>query len=329
MTQNNFNVLQEQESLGNNYIAKHDIITRADLDELEKVSKLDEYFDLPRLAYKCNRMDVLYYLHIVLEMKMDKIYLSKIQKKRIDNIAATYKYRSKRKTFIPPNNILELRKMFDDGTIGLDDITETLYRSNEMECRLYFSYKRRRGEVKVHYHDNVPKIWEKMGIVCFADVHGRMDEFKIPDAKILIFAGDLCTRGNFEETKKFLMWFANLPHQHKIIVPGNHDYFLEDIDYDPKKVRNYPFLKSDKFKKVHVLVGKGVEIDGIKIFGHPCIPYRSMARSNAFAICRRDMSKMVNIPTDPDILVTHFPAWGIGDGNTALTCDKTVDSGDL
>jgi 3',5'-cyclic AMP phosphodiesterase CpdA len=49
----------------------------------------------------------------------------------------------------------------------------------------------------------------------------------IPDGDVIIHAGDFTEAGTKAETLNFLSWFKSLPHPHKILVAGNHDFYLE------------------------------------------------------------------------------------------------------
>ena len=65
-----------------------------------------------------------------------------------------------------------------------------------------------------------------MRFVCISDTHGSED-FKIPDGDVLIHAGDFCNRGDLQDINAGLKWMGALSHGIKILVPGNHDVFVE------------------------------------------------------------------------------------------------------
>ena len=66
-----------------------------------------------------------------------------------------------------------------------------------------------------------------MKIICISDTHNRHAEIDIPIGEVIIHAGDFSASGTRSETRDFLKWFSALPHPHKILVAGNHDFYLE------------------------------------------------------------------------------------------------------
>jgi Icc-related predicted phosphoesterase len=112
--------------------------------------------------------------------------------------------------------------------------------------------------------------------------------------------------------RDFDAWLGELPHRYKIIVPGNHDYFLEEE-------RNRGAIMN-----AELLVGSGVEIAGVKIWGSPVMPlYRSAFGLSSAEDRRRHWAKILK---NLDILVTHGLPRGILDRETpqgpAEGCDE-------
>jgi len=129
----------------------------------------------------------------------------------------------------------------------------------------------------------------------------------IPDGDILIHAGDISASGGAEQIRKQIDWLASLPHKHKILVPGNHDWWFQDGKSANEKALFYCATKG-----VHCLVDRGVEIEGLKIWGAPWQPefYNwafNLPRGRALA------ERWALIPQDTQILVTHGPPYGILD----------------
>ncbi|HKJ49615.1 MAG TPA: metallophosphatase domain-containing protein [Christiangramia sp.] len=140
-----------------------------------------------------------------------------------------------------------------------------------------------------------------MRLICLADTHNLHHEIPIPDGDVLIHAGDCTDGGTRNETENFLEWFSSQPHKHKILVPGNHDFYFE---------------KNENLKKVpddiHLLIDSGLEIEKIKIWGSPVTPGLNNWAFN------RERGKQIKkhwelIPIDTDILITHTPPFGILD----------------
>ncbi len=75
-----------------------------------------------------------------------------------------------------------------------------------------------------------------MRVLAISDTHGmHWRSEALPDADLLIHAGDFSMIGVKEEALDFIEWFTNLPHKHKVFICGNHDEALlrgnmNDID---------------------------------------------------------------------------------------------------
>jgi Icc-related predicted phosphoesterase len=141
-------------------------------------------------------------------------------------------------------------------------------------------------------------------IVCISDTHELHREVDVPGGDILIHAGDFTM---FSKSAVAILdfneWLGELPHRHKIVVPGNHEFFLEA---DPSKRR--------LLSNATVLIDESVEAMGLKIWGSPITPLYGGAFGRSSP---QDRSKLyASIPEDVDMLVTHGPPYGIRDGAT-------------
>lgn len=129
-------------------------------------------------------------------------------------------------------------------------------------------------------------------IFAFADTHGVHRSLCVPvDTDILICAGDAVEDdmkgGEYDD---FLDWFSSQPGRYKLFVPGNHELSF-DID-QADEIR--PLFE----QRGIILIEDAVEdFDGVVIG----------AISGNAHIADED------IPTDLDILVTHYPPLGILD----------------
>ena len=100
-----------------------------------------------------------------------------------------------------------------------------------------------------------------MRIVMFSDTHGHFD-IEIPDGDVLIFAGDLGRTGTILELAEFNKKLGDLPHKHKIVIAGNHDFmFDEHKDLSKNLLTNAVYLEHQSY-----------QIDDIKIFASPYHP---------------------------------------------------------
>lgn len=153
-----------------------------------------------------------------------------------------------------------------------------------------------------------------MKIALFSDTHGFHGHIRIPDADILIFAGDMTHCRTARDVSSFNRFLGGLPHQHKIVIGGNHDHQLAR---EPAKAK---LLLSDAV----YLLDELIVIAGITIYGSPWQPIFNDYACDAFALPRGKAlrEKWELIPRGVDILVTHTPPMGIldQDGPVAYGC---------
>lgn len=143
-----------------------------------------------------------------------------------------------------------------------------------------------------------------MRVVCISDTHRQHDRIFIPDSDVLIVAGDISNRGSLYEVELFHEFVNRLPHTHKILVAGNHDWAFQDA---PNHLV-VEALKAD----VTYLQDSGCEIDGIKFWGSPWQPEFFNWAFN-LPIGQALADKWALIPDDTDVLITHGPPHGILD----------------
>lgn len=140
-----------------------------------------------------------------------------------------------------------------------------------------------------------------MRIVCISDTHNLKPV--VPDGDVLIHAGDLTMTGGIAELVKAADWLASLPHKHKVIIAGNHDFCLQERI-------EARFLLSER--GLTYLCERGETVAGLSIYGSPWTPafgdWAFMAKRGAPM-----MEKWERIPHGLDVLVTHGPPYGILD----------------
>jgi predicted phosphodiesterase len=132
---------------------------------------------------------------------------------------------------------------------------------------------------------------------------------------VLVHAGDITMNGETDVVVDFIRWIAELPHKHKIVVPGNHDRCLDisQPKYDGGVVRMF-----DLARDVHYLVdaSRTLEVGNrkIKVYGAPWVP-----NLLGWAFWDRNQDKFEHAPRDIDVLVTHGPPLGIRDDDISDT----------
>ncbi len=143
----------------------------------------------------------------------------------------------------------------------------------------------------------------KVRIVAVADTHTFEDDLVVPEGDVFVHAGDLTRRGSLGQLAPVAEWIRRLPHRHKLVVAGNHDWcFVRE----PEEARA---LLGDG---VVYLEDSGTTIDGVRFWGSPWQPEFN---DWAFNLPRGAplAEKWALIPRDTDVLITHGPPLGFGD----------------
>ena len=155
-----------------------------------------------------------------------------------------------------------------------------------------------------------------MNIIASSDFHGNLPLIEKP-FELFLIAGDICpTRNHRVPFQKdwimttFVAWINSLPFEHEwskvILVPGNHDFFLERASHqalfeieDACRGR-LKILRHDLYEFEYP-VSDGT--DSLTIFG---TPYCSIFYNWAFMINDEALDKKFSqIPEGVDILVSH------------------------
>jgi Icc-related predicted phosphoesterase len=157
-----------------------------------------------------------------------------------------------------------------------------------------------------------------MKIVCISDTHRKHEKIEVPDGDVLVHAGDIgCEHGSTQLTV-FASWLSRQPHKHKVVIPGNHDFFIEKNQTLAREIMN----------DHHFLIDEGVDLGGRRIIKKPWQPWfydwaYNLPRGKA-------LEKVWSwIPDDTDVLITHGPPRNILDrvqiGCTHEGCDDLRD----
>lgn len=161
-----------------------------------------------------------------------------------------------------------------------------------------------------------------MRVVATSDLHGFLpDPLDIPEADLLIIAGDLCPDHPIGKRQRYGLDDNGASYQHEwldgefrrwldrviprvkqvIAVWGNHDFIGEPNRFGVEP----PELP------VQFLQDETVEIDGVRIHGTPWVPGLprwAFHGSEEFLKARAE-----SIPSDLDILISHGPPYGTAD----------------
>jgi len=139
-----------------------------------------------------------------------------------------------------------------------------------------------------------------MRIVLISDTHGLHRQLDLPDGDLLVHAGDFTLNSKPPSVvSDFNAWLASLPHLHKVVVPGNHEFILEEP-------RNRGAIAN-----AILLIDSGVEIEGLRIWGSPITPLYGGAFGKSNPEDRK--RHWAQIPEGLDILITHGPPFAMLD----------------
>lgn len=154
-------------------------------------------------------------------------------------------------------------------------------------------------------------------ILCASDTHGIADVGKLATsairrkADVLVFAGDIEPAYNAISPEGyfygvFMEAVRKLMHHciEVVVVPGNHDFFLNKMMTDDPKRR--------LIGNLHILVDRCETVCGLKFYGTPWVPFINGQWCWERADNRLD-EKFGLIPGGIDVLVCHTPPEGIGE----------------
>jgi predicted phosphodiesterase len=157
-----------------------------------------------------------------------------------------------------------------------------------------------------------------MRIVCLSDTHNRTDDLAVPDGDVLLHAGDLTSHGKPEEFARVARWLLQLPHAHKVVVAGNHDFLLQDRPQEARAllaaVPGLIYLEDEL-----------ATVAGLRIWGTPWQPW---FYDWAFNLPRNGdelAAVWARVPAGVDVLLSHSPAHGILDRTRrgdAVGCER-------
>jgi Icc-related predicted phosphoesterase len=147
-----------------------------------------------------------------------------------------------------------------------------------------------------------------MRIVATSDTHFPFDNSLIPDGDVFIHCGDLMYSGYPDEWYARVESLKALPHKHKLLVPGNHDFHIQ----------NYEGIARAELRRAGVkLLGMTTlltEIGGIKF---AAVPY--VTGLNGWAFNKEEdelttyLERLRINEVSPHIMMAHAPIYSVRD----------------
>jgi hypothetical protein len=122
-----------------------------------------------------------------------------------------------------------------------------------------------------------------VSVVCISDPHNTD---RAPHGDILVHSGDSTSSGTLGELQRALTWLRAQPHEHKIIIGGNHG-LRWDPKVWPRDMGEYSSCESLDWSGLTYLNGESItiEVSGrkLKVYGSPWTPQQGNRPSNTLA----------------------------------------------
>lgn len=150
-----------------------------------------------------------------------------------------------------------------------------------------------------------------MKICGISDIHGNLLN-NIPECDVLCIAGDVITlnaQRNFDASEywwknRFVSWVMKLPCKKVLVVPGNHDIYLENLYTTNRWEEFCDYMAINTEGKLHFLIDQSFEYKSIKFYGTPWIQPISF-QVGKWAFESKDLENQYKQIPKCDVLITH------------------------
>ena len=175
------------------------------------------------------------------------------------------------------------------------------------------------------------RVGGRLRFVAISDTHGAHNDLSVPDGDVLLVAGDITYGGTLEELRSFNDWIGKLPHRHKIVIAGNHDFALDEKVCDAESWKALAGYRHGRepipppaagraaaqecLTNCQYLCGETVSVEGVNIYGAPEQLTIPIIRHHMAFNCDNEeqMAEVfAKMPLTTDVLLTHGPPHGIG-----------------
>lgn len=178
----------------------------------------------------------------------------------------------------------------------------------------------------IHVRQHVSRAAGPLRLLCMSDTHDLHADMPhgtelLPRADILVHAGDFTCTGRREEVESFNAWIDALlaagTVRHVVLIAGNHECSFALKAKHPTVRAAQLALKAsvaDSRPDVHYLEDSACEVCGLTFFGSP---WTSCTGDSTWAFQAPESqlsARFGAIPDGVDVLVTHSPPLGVGDG---------------
>lgn len=152
-----------------------------------------------------------------------------------------------------------------------------------------------------------------MKVCGISDIHGNLLE-NVPECDVLCIAGDVVTlnaQRNYNASEywwknRFVPWVMKLKCEKVLVVPGNHDIYLENLYLTDKWEEFCDYMAITTYGKLHFLIDQSFEYKGINFYGTPWIdPIEFQENLWAFQVKSYKKDNPYSKIPNCDILITH------------------------
>lgn len=152
-----------------------------------------------------------------------------------------------------------------------------------------------------------------MKICGISDIHGNLLD-NVPECDVLCIAGDVITlnaQRNFDASEhwwknRFVPWVMKLPCKKVLVVPGNHDMYLENLYLNDRWEEFCDYMAVVTQGKLHFLIDQSFEYEGISFYGTPWIePIDFQKNKWAFENYNPNPDNPYSKIPECDVLITH------------------------
>ena len=148
-----------------------------------------------------------------------------------------------------------------------------------------------------------------MKICGISDIHGDLN-IKLPECDILCICGDVINLNDQRDIPaskhwwetRFVKWVESLPCSKVIVIPGNHDFYLERM-YNECWGWFKDRMRRLSNKKLEFLIDESFYYENVHFYGTPWIEPISF-QANKWAFERDFNEEPIEIP-NCDVLLTH------------------------
>lgn len=152
------------------------------------------------------------------------------------------------------------------------------------------------------FRDQLRRLDEADRLVAFSDTHhADFDAIDPSGHGTIVLAGDIMGSGYVKEEegkewleKTFIPWCERNADKNIVLVPGNHDLYLEAHGAEVKWPKNVTYL-----------VNREANVNGLRVYG---TPYTRLHANGAYEVGSRQLAEeFAKIPEGLDVLIAHTP----------------------